>query len=462
MPTINRENIGVLNDRIEVTVNKEDYNPGFEKSLKDYSKNTNLPGFRKGKVPRSLIKKMYGKELFPQHVLKSVEDGLNNYLREEKLSLFGQPILQENEDMPAVDMNDPKEYSFSFEIGLRPKVDIKDIKDKLSFEKYKVKPTKKEVDEEIEDMQKRAATFEAAETIENDDDLIGLSFQLTDDKGKAIEEEKKYEEQFRFSYFSKKLQEALKGKKVGDTAVLTLAEAFEDKELDWIKKNWKLERTDQVEGAYLITLEKIEKAIPRKLNKEFYEMVFPNAGITNKEDFHKKITEDYQSQWDHQARHLLEHEIFEKLVDGVEIELPTGFLKEQLRREGKKLKTDEEVEEQYPEFERQTRWGVITSSVIEAEDLDANPEEIKDFFRRQVMGYFQMPEITAETKQMVDQMTDRMMQNEEQIDQAYRSILTNKMFDWLIDNANIEEKEISTKKFKELMEEHNHEHHGHE
>ncbi len=463
MATINRENIGVLNDRLTVTVKEDDYNPGFKKALKQYSQNANIPGFRKGKIPTGLIKKMYGGELFPQEVLKAVEDGLNDYLKKEELDLFGQPIIIPDEKSPKVDFHNPKDYSFDFEIGLKPKLDLNALEKEFKFSQYKVKPEEKEIDEQIEQLQKRAAKREEIEKAEEQDHLITLSFDLADENGKEIgeKEEDDHQDTFRLDYFSKRFQNQLTTKGKGDYFSTQLKNAFKKKELEWITDDWKLDKETAPENHYVVTVQKIEKSITRELDEEFFQEVYPGGEVKTEEDFRKKITEDFQAQWDHQTKHMLEHEIFEKLINETKIELPVEYLKKQLQRENGKLKTEEEVEKEYPEFEKQTKWGLITSQIIQKEELDAKPEEIKDFFRQQIQGYFQMPTITDENQQMIDELTERLMQEEGRIDEAYRTIITNKLFDWIIEKADIEEKEISSDEFKKLNEEHNHQHHGH-
>ena len=101
MATVTRENIGILNDKITVKVAKEDYLSSFEKTLKNYSKNANIPGFRKGMVPTGMIKKMHGQAVFTDEVLKTVEKELTSYMENEKLEIFAQPLpLSETDASP--------------------------------------------------------------------------------------------------------------------------------------------------------------------------------------------------------------------------------------------------------------------------------------------------------------------------------------------------------------------------
>src|SRR5688572_31307113 len=126
MATVTKENIGLLHEKLTVKLEKTDYLPSFEKALKEYSKKANIPGFRKGMVPAGLIKKMYGTSLFTDEVLKSVDRELIGYLQNDKLDIFAQPLPLES-DFRQIDMNNPADYSFQFEIGMKPSFELPDL-----------------------------------------------------------------------------------------------------------------------------------------------------------------------------------------------------------------------------------------------------------------------------------------------------------------------------------------------
>src|SRR6185295_7053825 len=148
MASVTKENIGDLHDKLTVKVTKEDYYPSFEKAIKDYSKKANIPGFRKGMVPPGMVKKMYGASIFYDEVIKVVEKEIREYLEKEKPEIFAQPLPIES-DMRKLDMSNPAEYDFPFEIGLKPVIST----DVLSTAKptlYKVNVSPEMVEEEIE------------------------------------------------------------------------------------------------------------------------------------------------------------------------------------------------------------------------------------------------------------------------------------------------------------------------
>lgn len=149
MATVTRENIGLLNDKLVVKVAKDDYLPSFEKAIKNYSKQANIPGFRKGMVPAGMVKKMYGNSVFTDEVIRSVEKGLTDYLANEKLDIFAQPLPLAETDPRNLDMNNPAEYTFAFEVGLKPDFQVADLA-KAKITNYKVTVTDAMIDEAIE------------------------------------------------------------------------------------------------------------------------------------------------------------------------------------------------------------------------------------------------------------------------------------------------------------------------
>lgn len=126
MATVTRENIGLLNDKLTVKIQKEDYLPSFQSAVKDYSKKANIPGFRKGMVPAGMVKKMYGASIFYEEVIKAVEKHIGEYLSTEKPDIFAQPLPIAS-DLRKLDMNNPEDYDFNFEIGLKPDFQIPDL-----------------------------------------------------------------------------------------------------------------------------------------------------------------------------------------------------------------------------------------------------------------------------------------------------------------------------------------------
>src|SRR3982751_5744848 len=178
MATVTLQDVAPLHKHLNVTINKEDYLPTFEKSLKEYSKKANIPGFRKGMVPAGLIKKMYGNSLFLDEVLKTVDKEVFQYLEKEKLDIFAQP-LPVNMNLGQLDVNDPHNYTFTFEVGMKPEFQTPDLS-KEKPKRFTVTITDEMLNEEVERLRTRYGNMTEPESVSSENNVLNLNFEETD------------------------------------------------------------------------------------------------------------------------------------------------------------------------------------------------------------------------------------------------------------------------------------------
>jgi trigger factor len=181
MATVTKESIGELHEKLTVKLEKTDYLPAFEKALKDYSKKANIPGFRKGMVPSGLIKKMYGPSVFTDEVLRSVDRELIKYLETSNLDIFAQPLPLET-DIRQLDMNNPADYTFHFEVGMKPEFQLPDL-GKAKTIKYNVTVTEEMIDSEVTRLQNRYGNMLEKETVDSEENVLNVVFAETDAEG---------------------------------------------------------------------------------------------------------------------------------------------------------------------------------------------------------------------------------------------------------------------------------------
>jgi trigger factor len=457
MATITRENIGLLNDKLVVTVTKDEYFPSFEKTLKNYSKQANIPGFRKGMVPAGMVKKMYGQGIFNEEVIRNIEKGLNEYLAAEKLDIFAQPLPLPNSSFKP-DMDQPADYSFEFEIGLKPAFELSLSKVKAPY--YRVKATAAMIQEEAERMQTRLGKMTEPETVENNDTVLNVTFEESDAAGNVAEGALKKDNSLLVKYFSEAYRPKLIGLKKDDTLVLELKDAFDAKELDWVLGDLGLKDVAGAENKFFkLTITKLGFVEKRELNEEFFKEALPGKTITTETEFLSEIEKGIQTYWDRQSSNQLQHHLYHVLLDETKMELPESFLKKWLATSGEKPKTAEQVEDEYPTFNNQLRWTLITDRIIRENQLEVSPEELKESFRQQVLGYFGGMNLADGNIEWLDQYVDSLMKDEQQVDGTYRRLVTEKVFNWAEQQVQKEEKEISAEEFIKMNEEHQHHHH---
>src|SRR5690606_12570365 len=216
MANITRENIGQLHDKIKVKISKEDYLPGFEKTLKSYAKNANIPGFRKGMVPMGMLKKMYGQEIFRNEVLNAAGKNIEDFINEEKLEIFAQPMVMPNESPLEIDMNRAEDFEFDFEIGLRPEFSIPDLS-QANLTRYRVNVSDQLLEDETQRIQKRYGNVEEMKKVSSKDDIINATIVRTNETGAANEGAEPTEIRFVLETLPAKLKEEWKDAELGTT-----------------------------------------------------------------------------------------------------------------------------------------------------------------------------------------------------------------------------------------------------
>ena len=458
MATVTKENIGLLNEKITLKLEKTDYLPTFEKSLKDYSKKANIPGFRKGMVPAGLIKKMYGPSLFTDEVLRTVDRELIKYLEDEKLDIFAQPLPVEM-DIRQLDVNNPADYIFHFEIGMKPDFALADLsKAKMTF--YKVTITDEMINNEITRLQNRYGNMKDENTVNTEENVLNVLFTEVDENANEVEGGIKKDNSVLVKYFKESFRSNLIGKTINDYVVTQLDNAFDEKELDFISSDLGLDKNDPASSKkhFKIQITKIGLLEKRELNEEFFKQLYPNDEVKTEADFRVKVKEEIQAYWDNQAKSQLQHMAYHELLDGTTIDFPESFLKKWMTTQGEEKKTQEEAEKEFPTFKNQLKWTLISDKIVRENNIEVKPEEIKAFAKQQLFGYMNMP-MSGDDQPWVNNYIDKMMQDRKYIEDAYNRLQGQKVFEWAETQVKPTEKEIAMEDFVKMQEEHQHHHH---
>jgi trigger factor len=463
MATVTKENIGLLHEKLTVKLEKTDYLPSFEKALKEYSKKANIPGFRKGMVPAGLIKKMYGPSLFTDEVLKSVDRELINYLQQDKLDIFAQPLPLES-DFKQLDVNNPLDYTFHFEIGMKPDFQLPDLA-KVPITRYVVKVTDDMIDSEITRLQNRYGNMKDEETVTTEENLLNLQFTETDASGNELEGAAKKDNSILVKYFAEGFRSKWMGKKTGDAEVAQLKTAFEDKEREWIISDLGIK--DDINAAdryFKIEITKLGLMEKRELNEDFYNQLYPNQSVVTEGEFRSKIKDEIQAYWNGQAMNQIHDQVFHQLVDNTKIEFPEGFLKKWIKSQGENAaedqpqKTDEEVEAEFPKFLSQLKWTLISEKIVQDNAIQIAPDEIRAFIKQQLFSYMGGANL-SDDQPWVNDYVEKMMKDRKYVEDAYNRIQTQKIFDLTGSQVKPADIEISEDEFTKMVEEHQHHHH---
>jgi trigger factor len=452
MPVIEREPIGTLHDKITVKLAKEEYLPKFEKSLKQYAKNANIPGFRKGMVPAGMVRKMYGQSLLVDEVTKTISSELENYLKELDVALFGQPLAMPAAENMRIDINQPIDIAFSFEIGMKPEFEITPITQRERLTKYKIMVSDKMLNDEVENIQRRFGTLEEVEALTDKDQIVDGQVVLANEPGNEGSQSEQTMVSTVVAKLPVALQDQLMGKKAGDTITFRPADIAAEAELNDFATNILKAADADPNNTYKLTIEKVQQMAPKPLGEELYKEVFKDKEIATEEEFRNALQEDLSKQLDDISRQRLQNSIYELLVHATPIVLPADFLKRWQLQNSETPKTPEQIEQKYPQLDHQLRWQLISDKVMAENHIDVTKEEVREYFVKQTLSYFNIPSI--EEAPWLEPYIAKMESNQESMEKTYNRLLTDKLFAFLETQFDIVEEPIEEEEYFKLPNEH--------
>lgn len=432
---ITRENIDELNAVVKVEISKEDYSPKVEKILKDYRKNANIPGFRKGHVPMGLVKKQYGQAVLVDEVNKLLQENLNKYLTEEKLDVLGNPLPKEQENFDW----DKDDYTFEFELGLSPKFDV-DVKTKEAITHYQIVADDEMIENQIKTIQKQYGKLVSKEEVEEGDLVAGVF---------------KNEEEGIENTTTLPL-EKLKGKrnlnkfvgaKVGDVITLKTKSLFEDDHdlIEFLKVEHDQAHDLDIEVTFEIT--EVNKQEPAELDQELFDKLFGEGNVTSVTELKEKIKEDAENQFKQQSDQQLLNDVTEALIEKTNFDLPAEFLQRWIMVSGEKELTEEEAKEEYEKSEKGLRFQLIEGKLIQENELQVQLDEIKEMTKERIkMQMAQFGQMDPSEKDLED-ITARVLSNQDEVKKLSEQVMNQKLLEFYKENANLEQKELTYENF---------------
>lgn len=463
MATVSQENIGKYHEKVIVQLTKEDYLPTFEKALKQYSKNANIPGFRKGMVPIGMVKKMYGASLYRDEVLKVAGAKLEEHLIANKAEIFARPIPAATQKQYSFDMNNPEDFSFEFEMGTKPAYTLPLLNGSTTVPLYKVTVSDEMVNEEIEKLQYKAGDMTDPETVTSEDNVLNVVFEEVDANGTIVEGGIKKDNSLLVKYFSPSLQAQLMGKKANDVITFSLKDNFDATLLPAIMKDLNLSPTDEEakNKSFNMLIVKVGLVTKSEINAAMFEKIYPGRNLETVEQFKEVLKGEIEMYWNQQARTKLHNDLFERLVHETPIELPETFLKCWMSIGGEQYKSPEQVEKEYGSFDHQMRWQLISDKIVEDNKLGVTNEEMDQAARAQIMSYFGqyggMNSMDLEAD-WVEPFVKKQLEDKKFTDELYNRIITDKLFYTIEQSINLQETVVSVEEFAKVPSAHHHHH----
>mgnify|MGYP003630486757 FL=1 len=432
---ITKEQIDDLNAVVKVAITKEDYQDKVDTILKDYKKQANIPGFRKGQVPMGLIKKQYGKAVLVDEVNKLLQDNLNKYLTEEKLDVLGNPLPKQQDNF---DWNQ-EELAFEFELGLAPNFEVA-LKTKKAITQYKIVADKKMIDEQVERIQKQYGKLVSKDAVSKNDEVSGtFTNEAEEINNKTMLETDKLK--------SKKAIDALKGKKVGDVVTLKTKDLFNEDYMLSSALGIDKTKAESLDTEVTFTISEINEREPAELNQELFDKLFGPDSVKTEKELKERIKEDSEKQFEQQSDQKLLNDVTEYFIENTKFDLPSGFLTKWIQMTGEEPLSEEQASEEYAKSEKGLRYQLIEGKIIRDNELQVQFDELKEFskgFIRSQMAQFGQLDPKEEE---LDSIAARVLGNQDEVKRLSEQLMSQKLLNLYKEKANLKEKEVTYENF---------------
>lgn len=459
-------NIGSNRYELEIVLETKDYMPEVEKELKKKKKEANFKGFRKGMVPDNFIKKSYGNNVLSEVVNKSMDNFLNEIMKENNMELMLSPVLSENQEPLNIDIYNPENYKVIFDIHKKPAVELKGISSEDSYNFYNIDIDEEIINNEIKNLKTRFGKFVPYDGEINDETIISFfAKELDNDEIK----QNGYETEFsvKVNEFEEGFKNKLLNAKIGDEMDFDiysiLKDADKEKVHDYLLN---IEKRDFKEGEDLGIGNLFRGEIKRIEVYEFAELdeevisTLSIPGVSNEEELRNYLREDIKKHYDSESEKLMHLEIADKLKEINEFEISEEYVKAWIKQHYAD-KTEDEVKDIVEKSMKDLQWQNIVDILIKKYEVNVSKEELDQKLRMSAAS------MAGYNQEYIDRIMEYIMQDEKYVNEVYNEMFIEKIFGEISKNITRVEQKIGFEEFKALsskykkqdeIHDHDHEH----
>lgn len=434
---------------IKITLTESDYQPKVEEKLKEYSRKANIKGFRAGKVPAGMIKKMYGKSILVEEVNHIISHKVSDYIKENKLSILGDP-LPNQEKAFGIDWEAQKDFEFEFQIGMVEPFSY-ELSSKVKLTSYVIEVDQKVIDETVADIKQRFGNVTAPETSEVTDNLFG---DITSADGQS---KSGYIE---IASIKKSEQQKFIQLKKDDAIEFDVTNTFSDEGAIAKALNISAEEAKVASGTFTFKISSISRTEPAIIGQDLFDKVFGKDAVKSEEEFIAKIKETISGNYSRETEHLLDHEIQHYYVDNTAVNMPDEFLKNWLKATSNGKVTDQVLELEYDQYKSSIKWDLIKNKISEDAKIVVEGPEVKERAKQQIAEQFGVPGIAEQLGDKFEAIADNYLSGQdgkgENFMKLYNQLKQEKILKTIKNAAAITEKKVSLDEFKKIVETHNH------
>jgi trigger factor len=444
---ITTENFSTHHVKLNVHLQPEDYLEKVNEEIKTLSRKVNMPGFRPGKVPATVVKQMYGNSVLAEELNKIISESVDNYIKDHQWRVLGQPLPLETEQQN-IDIKSPVEYSFGFDIGLIPEFDLAGLDGSHVFDKKKIKVDEKMIDDEIEKIQLRYGTNSEAESIGNED-VIQAEWDEMD--GDAVKENGIHATSSVGikSIKNEDILAKVKALKKDESITFDINEAFENDHELIIHHILKIdhEAAEKMGNNFRMTIHGITHIEKTELNQELFDKLFGEKKVNSLEELRERIKEELEKEFGKISDRRLESDVQKYLLENTSIPLPEEFLKRWITSRSEKELSREEMEKEFPNIVTNVKWDLITDKIAKDNKIDISEDDLKGAVKEEFKNNYFNGQVDESMNETLDRIADNVLKEDRNRRRYADYVLNEKVFKTLGNTVKINEQEATADEF---------------
>ena len=444
------ENADKVNGLLTITVEKEDYQEQVEKTLKNYRKKAQVPGFRPGMVPMGMIKKQYGTAVKVDEVNRLLGDKLMAYIQENKIQMLGEPLPSEKQEPQDLEQDGP--FTFVFDIAVAPEFKAElSGRDKVDY--YTIKVDDKLIDDQVAMYASQAGEFVKGEIFGGNDTLTGDLRQL-DKKGNTLEGGITTDSGMIMPAYIKdeKQRKLFDGCKPGDIITFNPKKAYPDNDAE-IAALLKVdkEQVKDLDSDFSYQVTEIRHFQPAEVNQQLFDRVFGEGTCKDEKEFRQKISDMLKAQLVQNSDYKFLLDVrahMEKKVG--KLEFPEALLKRVMLQNNKDKEPDF-VEKNFEGSIRELEWHLIKEQLVAAQEIKVEEADLKAIAKEAVRQQFAQYGMSEVPDDVLENYAAEQLKKRENIDNFVDRAVDVKLTEKLKTVVKLNEKSVSLEEFNKMM-----------
>lgn len=434
---------------LTIVVEENDYQDNVRKTLNDYRKKANIPGFRPGQAPIGMIKRQLGSQVKVDAINKLVGEKIYDYISENKINMLGQPMPHLGEE--PVDLDAPAPYTLKFDIAVAPEIDIKLSKrNKIPY--YNIAVSDEMIDQQIDAYASRGGSYEKVDSYEDNDMLKGDLRELNEDGSTKEGGITVSDAVLMPAYIKVDDQKALfQGCKTGDIITFCPKAAYPEStvEISSLLKISK-EEAEKVESSFSYQITEITRYKKHAIDQELFDQTFGEGVVKDEKAFRNKIADNLKEQLSINAEYRFLSDVrayVEKKLGDVKY---ADELMKRIMLANNKDKDQKYVDDNYGASIKELTWHLAKNHLLEQCEIKIEDGDVKDIAKDMTRMQFAQYGMANIPEEYIEQYAEEMLKKPEQVDQLVSQAADKKLMKALKTVVALDEKDITFEDFQKL------------